>query len=62
MRKGYYGQLADRGTREELVPAVASCNRKKVFSKAAVGRLSLYLRFNRGNHARQTHTELQCKP
>lgn len=54
--KGTYGQLADRGTREELVPAVASCNRKKVFSKAAVGRLSLYLRFNRGNHARQTHT------
>lgn len=26
--KGTYGQLADRGTREELVPAVASCNRK----------------------------------
>lgn len=54
--KGPYGQLADRGTREELVPAITSCNRKEFFSKAAVGRLSVYLTLNWGSHARQTHT------
>lgn len=55
-RRDTYGHLADWGTREELVPTVASCNRKEVFSKAAVGRLFLYSRLNWGSHARQTHT------